>query len=106
MHERNPKWDATRWRALARVIAVGSWSLFLVSLLVMARWLWLKSGPGDPASPLPTTAHTAIPMIAMTVASAVFPIATISVAALIQIPHPTRNSDGDSEPEPDTRHPD
>ena len=97
MRERKPKWDATKWRALARVIAIGSWSIFLVSLLVMARWLLLKSDPGDPASPLPSTAHTAIPMIAMTVASAVFPIATISVAALIQIPNPTRDSRVESE---------
>lgn len=99
MRERKPKWDATKWRALARVIAIGSWSIFLVSLLVMARWLLLKSNPGDLASPLPSTAHTAIPMIAMTVASAVFPIATISVAALIQIPNSSRDSSVESDPE-------
>ncbi len=80
------RWTLRKRRLVARLVATASSLLFLVSLLVMARWILRREGPEGMRQPLPSAYDSLVPLIAMTVASAAFPVASLSVVFLVQTP--------------------
>ncbi|MCB1229762.1 MAG: hypothetical protein KDN19_05825 [Verrucomicrobiae bacterium] len=65
--------------------------LFAVSLLVMSRWILQQQSPNSVDSTLPSAYDAVMPLIAMTVASAAFPVGLLAIVFLMRVPEPTKS---------------
>ena len=74
---------ARRW---VRVVAWASNGIFGMALLVLA-YASLRLGHDD-LTIVPSAIDTALPLVALTVASLVFPIALLSTLTLVRVPPP------------------